>query len=66
VANFTILEQDPYAVEVDALKDIPVWGVVFEGQKVEAPKEVAQGRGTTFSRVETNGLDLVELGRSRG
>ena len=30
VANFTILEQDPYAVEVDALKDIPVWGVVPE------------------------------------
>jgi predicted amidohydrolase YtcJ len=31
IANFTVLEQDPYAVEPASLKDIPVWGTVFEG-----------------------------------
>ena len=31
-ADFAILEQDPYEVGVAGLKDIPVWGVVFEGQ----------------------------------
>lgn len=30
-ADFTVLEQDPYQVEAIALKDIPVWGTVFEG-----------------------------------
>lgn len=32
IANFTILEQDPYAVVPEKLKDIPIWGTVFEGQ----------------------------------
>ena len=31
-ADFTILEQDPYDVPVEELKDIPVWGTVFEGR----------------------------------
>jgi predicted amidohydrolase YtcJ len=31
-ADFTVLEADPYAVGVDGLKDIPVWGTVFEGE----------------------------------
>ena len=31
-ANFTVLEADPYDVPLDDLKDIPVWGTVFEGQ----------------------------------
>jgi len=32
IANFTILERDPYAVPADELKDIPVYGTVFEGR----------------------------------
>lgn len=32
IANFTILEQDPYAVAPERLKDIPIWGTVFEGR----------------------------------
>jgi predicted amidohydrolase YtcJ len=32
IANFTVLEQDPYAVAPEDLKDIPIWGTVFEGQ----------------------------------
>jgi len=31
-ADFAILEQDPFAVPVADLKDIPIWGTVFEGQ----------------------------------
>ncbi len=32
VANFTIPEQDPYKVDVKKLKDIPIYGTVFEGK----------------------------------
>jgi hypothetical protein len=31
IANFTVLEDDAYAVEPMKLKDIRVWGTVFEG-----------------------------------
>ena len=31
-ADFTVLEQDPYAVPAAEVKDIKVWGTVFEGQ----------------------------------
>ena len=33
IANFTILEEDPYAVAPMHLKDIKLWGTVFEGSK---------------------------------
>lgn len=32
-ADFTILEQDPYDVGAEGLRDIPIWGTVFEGEK---------------------------------
>jgi hypothetical protein len=32
IANFTVLDEDPYAVAPEKLKDIPVWGTVFEGK----------------------------------
>jgi hypothetical protein len=31
IANFTVLDRDPYAVDPVTLRDIPVWGTVFEG-----------------------------------
>lgn len=31
-ADFTVLEEDPYAVGASGLKDIQVWGTVFEGE----------------------------------
>jgi predicted amidohydrolase YtcJ len=31
IANFTVLEEDPYVVDPIKLKDIPIWGTVFEG-----------------------------------
>ena len=33
IANFTVLEEDPYAVPPMHLKDIKIWGTVFEGEK---------------------------------
>jgi predicted amidohydrolase YtcJ len=38
IANFTILEQDPLAVDPTRLKDIPIWGTVFEGRLFPIPK----------------------------
>jgi len=32
IANFTVLDQDPYAIDPTGLKDIPIWGTVFEGR----------------------------------
>ena len=32
IADFTILEQDPLAVDPKRLKDIHVWGNIFEGK----------------------------------
>ncbi|HZM11200.1 MAG TPA: amidohydrolase [Candidatus Limnocylindrales bacterium] len=32
IANFTVLERDPYAVPPEELKDIAIWGTVFEGR----------------------------------
>ena len=31
-ADFTVLESDPYAVPIERLADIPIWGTVFEGK----------------------------------
>lgn len=36
-ADFTVLEQDPYAVGVSGLRSIPIWGTVFEGRPVKIP-----------------------------
>jgi predicted amidohydrolase YtcJ len=33
MATFTILDEDPLTVEVDRIKDIGIWGTVFEGKK---------------------------------
>ncbi len=32
MADFTVLEQDPFEVPLEFLKDIPIWGTVFEGR----------------------------------
>lgn len=37
IANFTVLEQDPYEIDPKKLKDIPIWGTVFEGQIFPIP-----------------------------
>ena len=37
LANFTVLDQDPLAVEPTKLNDIPIWGTVFEGKIFPLP-----------------------------
>jgi predicted amidohydrolase YtcJ len=32
LANLTVLDQDPTAVDPEALKDVPIWGLMFEGR----------------------------------
>ena len=44
-ADFAVLEEDPYAVLPDDVKDIEVWGTVFEGQVFPvAPTGASSGR----------------------
>jgi len=38
IANLTVLEADPYNVDPKKLKDIPVWGTVFEGNVFPVPE----------------------------
>jgi hypothetical protein len=37
IANFTVLDQDPLAVEPIKLNEIPIWGTVFEGKMFPIP-----------------------------
>jgi hypothetical protein len=37
IANFTVLDENPYEVAPIKLKDIPVWGTVFEGRVFPVP-----------------------------
>jgi predicted amidohydrolase YtcJ len=37
-ADFAILDEDPYEVDVAHLKDIPVWGTALGGKLFEAPR----------------------------
>ncbi len=37
LADFTVVDVNPYEVGVEGLRDIKVWGVVFEGRMVKAP-----------------------------
>jgi len=40
IANFTVLDQDPYEVAPANLKDIPIWGTMFEGRLFPIPETV--------------------------
>jgi len=42
LADFAVLDKDPYEVGVEGLRDIKVWGTVFEGQAHPA-KRIAPG-----------------------
>ena len=36
-ADFAVLEADPTTVPIEDLKNVKVWGVVFEGRKLKGP-----------------------------
>jgi len=54
IADFTILEQDPLTVDPKQLKDIPVWGNIFEG-KIYPNK--FKGRVGMYSKREMEKLE---------
>ena len=39
-ADFTILEQDPFDIGAIDLKDIPIWGTIFEGHVYPLTEEI--------------------------
>lgn len=60
-ANLTVLEQDPYKVEPMKIKDIAIWGTMFEGRlfpvtKISAHRRIGPGmpRNPSYSREEKN------------
>lgn len=66
-ADFTVLDQDPLAVSLEQLKDVPVWGTVFEGKKHplgqaagwnDRPKRLATQSGTPARHLGLLGDDL--------
>jgi hypothetical protein len=44
IANFTVLDLDPLAVEPTKLNQIPIWGTVFEGRMFPIPAKHKAGR----------------------
>lgn len=64
-ADFTILEQDPYAVPVAQLKDVPLWGVVFEGQKFPATQTPSTGSESPGQFAPTPD-ELQDMSTTRG
>jgi len=53
IANFTILEQDPLAIDPVKLKDVKIWGTVFEGRQYPLVHHSATGMASPGS----NNLD---------
>lgn len=66
IADFTILEQDPFAIPIDQLKNIAVWSLVYEGRKVEASKERASTARESTISFTPDAPDLTELSKTRG
>jgi predicted amidohydrolase YtcJ len=60
LANFTILGENPLAVDVLKIKDIPVWGTVVEGRVQPAGAKKDVGRAARY-KVQTSEED--ELAR---
>ena len=60
IANFTVLEQDPYTVKPMALKDIPLWGTVFEGRLFANPARTPKvGAGGTAPAIAAFSAPLL-------
>ncbi|WP_226591180.1 amidohydrolase [Microseira wollei] len=64
-ANFAILEEDPLAVPKQQLKDIAVWGCVFEGQKFPAHQQ-PETLPIEVSKFDLKHVNLAAMARTRG
>jgi len=67
-ANFTVLEDDPLTVPKKELKDIPVWGCVFEGAiyPVTEPEAIQPEPVTAKARFDLKTINLAQMAASRG
>ncbi len=65
-ADFTILEQDPFAVAAEKLKDIPVWGIVFAGQVSPVPTMVTNRKTSPVHAIKAQALELESVAKTRG
>jgi len=45
LADFAVLDKDPYEVGVEGLRDIKVWGTVFEGRAFPAKRSAPGSAG---------------------
>jgi hypothetical protein len=45
LADFAVLDKDPYEVGVEGLRDIEVWGTVFEGRAYPARRSASVSAG---------------------
>ncbi len=48
IANFTVLDQDPYSVDPMKLNQISIWGTVFEGKSFPIPARARKPAGLMF------------------
>ena len=55
-ADFTVLEQDPFEVGSQGLKDIPIWGTVFDGQV----HPLAQPLRSAHAQAAVQAVDSIE------
>ena len=62
IANFTVLGQDPLAVEPIKLKEIPIWGTVFEGRIFPVPAGTRAQAGEVGRLPHTHNPSLGEHG----
>ncbi|MDQ7823692.1 MAG: amidohydrolase [Candidatus Eremiobacteraeota bacterium] len=60
IANFTVLEQNPLAVEPMKLNRIPIWGTVFEGKAFPVP--AGAGRPASSLKDATAGTGFSPCG----
>lgn len=65
IANLTILKKDPFEVKPEKLKDIKVWGTVFEGEVCQAPKEVKRSP-SRVSAIQSKVSELKSMAETRG
>lgn len=45
IANFTVLDQDPFTVDPLKLNQIPIWGTIFEGRAFPIPAKARKPAG---------------------
>ena len=64
IASFTVLEEDPFAVEPMKLKDVPIWGTVYEGRPFPIP--AAQRRSSAALEGAAPAPSLAHHGHGDG